>query len=148
MEAAEGETKVRYCNGPLMQIAGPGAWVAGTRCKFRPISLSLVKIELADDGRPAPAALLDDCCGLLSPTWSPRPGPNGRKLAILERVHTSLGWHTWSCGHARKAAVSNAHEDAATGRWVLGRSSPCRVVPAQAASAWRIGRPSGAAVRS
>jgi hypothetical protein len=38
-----------------------------------------VKIELADDGKPAPAALPDDCCGL------PSLGPtNGRNLANLE----------------------------------------------------------------
>ena len=31
-------------------------------------SIELVKIQLADDGRPAPAALPGDCCGLPSPT--------------------------------------------------------------------------------
>ena len=38
---------------------------------FDPNPSKSVKTELADDGRPAPAALPGDCCGLPSPTRSP-----------------------------------------------------------------------------
>jgi phosphate/sulfate permease len=38
------------------------------RCRFDQFSLTIVKIGLADHGRPAPAAHLGDCCGLPSPT--------------------------------------------------------------------------------
>ena len=34
------------------------------------MSTESVRTQLADDGRPAPAALLSDCCGLASPTRS------------------------------------------------------------------------------
>ena len=37
--------------------------------KIRQISLKPVEIELAGDGRPAPAARSGDCCGL--PSWAP-----------------------------------------------------------------------------
>ena len=46
-----------------------------------------IKTELADDGRPAPAAHPGDCCGL--PPWAQlgrRAGPNGRKLTNLGGV--------------------------------------------------------------
>ena len=54
----------------------PLHYVGGAGFEHVPSTSNPIRIELADDGRPAPAALPGDCCGL--PSW----GPLGRRTGI------------------------------------------------------------------
>ena len=69
-------------------LTHPGGIIAVRARKTRSCALlgspapNLSKIELADDGRPAPTALPGDCCGLPSPTRVAGRAQNGRNLTI------------------------------------------------------------------
>ena len=53
-----------------------------------------IKTELADDGRPAPAAHPGDCCGLVSPTRSP---PESFKIELAGDGRPAPAAHPGDC---------------------------------------------------
>jgi hypothetical protein len=63
------------------------------RADFNQFSSESIKTKLADDGRPAPAALPGDCCGLPAPPRSPdgskRPKPD--HFGVFSHTQNSSG---------------------------------------------------------
>jgi hypothetical protein len=92
--------------------------------EFDQTSLTIVKNELAGDGRPAPAALPGDCYGLSSPTRSPdgseRPktdrfgvifGPGNRRPAVRHADPTvEAGQRGGICAEVHRADHVNTRQ--------------------------------------
>ncbi len=68
---------------------------------FDQIPSKSIKTELADDGRPAPAALPGDCCGLPSPTRSPdgskRPETDHVRVFFAPKILGRHGLNLMGC---------------------------------------------------